>query len=160
MTDPTPPPLPAELPVLPLRRTVAFPLTLQPLAVSRPGSIESINRALAADRLILLLLQDREEEDPTPEGLRAIGTVGIIRQMAKAGGTAVNIIIEGVARIWAEDVTRDGIALRARIRPCRSRLRARSRSTHTSAEFGSWSTSAHARDGAGRGAARRGHGDR
>ena len=117
MTDPTPPPLPAELPVLPLRRTVAFPLTLQPLAVSRPGSIESINRALAADRLILLLLQDREEEDPTPEGLRAIGTVGIIRQMAKAGGTAVNIIIEGVARIRAEDVTRDGIALRARITP-------------------------------------------
>ena len=33
MADPTPPPLPSELPVLPLRLTVAFPLTLQPLAV-------------------------------------------------------------------------------------------------------------------------------
>ncbi len=58
MAEPTsPPPLPSELPVLPLRRTVAFPLTLQPLAVNRPVSIETVNRALGADRLIVMLLQ-------------------------------------------------------------------------------------------------------
>ena len=45
---------PSELPVLALRQTVVFPLTLQPLAISRPMSIESINRALAADRLLFL----------------------------------------------------------------------------------------------------------
>jgi ATP-dependent Lon protease len=50
MAEPTPPTLPSELPVLPLRRTVAFPLTLQPLAVNRPVSIESVNRALGAAR--------------------------------------------------------------------------------------------------------------
>ena len=44
----TAPQLPSELPVLPLRRTVAFPLTLQPLAVNRPVSIETVNRALGA----------------------------------------------------------------------------------------------------------------
>jgi len=33
------PDVPSELPVLPLRRTVAFPLTLQPLDVSRPVSV-------------------------------------------------------------------------------------------------------------------------
>ena len=86
MPEPTPPTLPSELPVLPLRRTVAFPLTLQPLGVNRPVSIESVNRALATDRLVLLLLQDNEEEDPKPDDLRKVGTVGIIRQMAKVGG--------------------------------------------------------------------------
>ena len=77
MPEPTLPSLPSELPVLPLRRTVAFPLTLQPLAVNRPVSVETVNRALAADRLILLLLQDKETDDPGPEELRRVGTVGV-----------------------------------------------------------------------------------
>ena len=72
MAEPTPPTLPSELPVLPLRRTVAFPLTLQPLAVNRPVSIETVNRALGADRLVLLLLQDNDADDPTPQDVRRI----------------------------------------------------------------------------------------
>src|ERR671912_1983885 len=116
MAEPTPPTLPSELPVLPLRRTVAFPLTLQPLAVNRPVSVETVNRALGADRLILLLLQDNDQDDPGPEDLRRIGTVGVIRQMAKVGG-GINIIIEGVARVRADVVTRTGTSMRAQITP-------------------------------------------
>src|SRR4029079_15426863 len=112
LAEPTQPTLPSELPVLPLRRTVAFPLTLQPLAVNRPVSIETVNRALAGDRLILLLLQENDEDDPGPEDVRKIGTVGIVRQMARAGG-GLNIIIEGVARVRAGVVTRHRTALRA-----------------------------------------------
>src|SRR5215471_90734 len=95
------PTLPSELPVLPLRRTVLFPLTLQPLAVNRPVSIESVNRALGTDRLILLVLQDDDAEDPGPQNLKKVGCVGVIRQMAKAA-TGLNIIVEGVARVRAE----------------------------------------------------------
>jgi endopeptidase La len=117
MAEPTStPPLPSELPVLPLRRTVAFPLTLQPLAVNRPVSIETVNRALGADRLILLLLQETDSDDPTPDDLRRIGAVGIIRQMAKVGG-GINIIIEGIARARAELITRTGTVMRAKITP-------------------------------------------
>ena len=116
MPEPTPPTLPSELPVLPLRRTVAFPLTLQPLAVNRPVSIESVNRALATDRLVLLLLQDNEEEDPKTDDLHKVGAVGIIRQMAKVGG-GINIIIEGVARVRADVITRTGTSMRAQITP-------------------------------------------
>src|SRR4051794_6491810 len=101
MAEPTPPTLPSELPVLPLRRTVAFPLTLQPLAVNRPVSMESVNRALGSDRMVLLLLQEGDEDDPGPNELKKVGTVGIIRQMAKVGG-GINIIVEGVARVGIE----------------------------------------------------------
>jgi ATP-dependent Lon protease len=114
MAEPTPPPLPPELPVLPLRRTVAFPLTLQPLAVNRPVSIETVNRALGADRMILLLLQENDRDDPEPGDLRRVGTVGIIRQMAKVGG-GINIIVEGIARVRADVVTRTGTSMRAQI---------------------------------------------
>src|SRR5687767_2686286 len=116
MAEPTPPALPSELPVLPLRRTVGFPLTLQPLAINRPVSIESVNRALGSDRLVVMLLQDNDNDDPTPEDLRRVGTVGIIRQMAKTAG-GINIIIEGVARARADVVTRTGTTMRAHLTP-------------------------------------------
>ena len=108
------PPLPAELPVLPLRRTVAFPLTLQPLAVNRPMSVESVNTALATDRLLLLILQKSDDDDPGPDQLESVGTVGIIRQMAR-GPQGLNIIVEGMARARVETASRTGNTVRARI---------------------------------------------
>jgi ATP-dependent Lon protease len=116
LAEPTRPTLPSELPVLPLRRTVAFPLTLQPLAVNRPVSIETVNRSLAADRMILFLLQENDEEDPGPDDVRRVGTIGIVRQMAKVPN-GINIIIEGVARVRADVVTRTGTSMRAQITP-------------------------------------------
>jgi ATP-dependent Lon protease len=116
MADPTPPPLPSELPVLPLRLTVAFPLTLQPLAVNRPVSLETVNRALGSDRLILLALQDNDKEDPGPDDIRKVGTVAIIRQMARSGMGA-NIILEGLARVRLDRVSRTGTSMLAQITP-------------------------------------------
>jgi ATP-dependent Lon protease len=111
------PQLPSELPVLPLRRSVVFPLTVAPLAVSRPVSIEAVNRALATDRMVLLLLQDNEEDEPGPDDLKRIGTVGIIRQMAKASN-GLRVLVEGVARASAEflNVATEGPGITALIR--------------------------------------------
>src|SRR6266513_1949978 len=89
---------PSELPVLALRQTVVFPRTLQPLAINRPVSIDSINRALAGDRLLFLSLQNGERDDPTPDDLRPIGTIAAIRQMAKAPNGAIHVIVEGTLR--------------------------------------------------------------
>jgi ATP-dependent Lon protease len=110
----TAPQLPSELPVLPLRRTVALPLTLQPLAVNRPVSIETVNRALGVDRLLFLVLQKNEAEDPGPDDLLQVGTIGVIRQMAKVP-SGINIIIEGLARARSTLVTRTGTSMRAQI---------------------------------------------
>jgi len=96
---------------------VLFPQTLQPLAVNRPVSLESVNRALTADRLILLVLQDDDSDEPTAENLKRVGTVGVIRQMAKAPTGGVNVIVEGLARVRADVFTRSGNTLRAQITP-------------------------------------------
>jgi ATP-dependent Lon protease len=95
---------------------VVFPQSLLPLAVNRPVSMESVNRALAADRLVLLTLQDDDADEPTPENLRRVGTVGVIRQMAKAPA-GINIIVEGLARVRADVYSRTGTSLRAQITP-------------------------------------------
>ena len=79
--------------------------------------MESVNRALGGDRLLLLALQDDDSDEPTAENLRRIGTVGVIRQMAKAPSGGINIIVEGLARVRADVYTRTGMSLRAQITP-------------------------------------------
>src|SRR5687767_2795482 len=114
MAEPSPPAaFPSELPVLPLRRTVAFPLTLQPLAVNRFISVEAVNAALAGDRLILLLLQKGDDDEPSPDAMYEVGTIGIVRQMAR-GPQGLNIIVEGMARARAEKVFIDSGMIRAK----------------------------------------------
>ena len=106
---------PSELPVIPLRETVVFPLTLQPLAISRPVSIESVNRALANDRLLFLALQTTEADEPQPDDLKRVGTVAVIRQMAKVPGGGIHVIVEGVSRARADLVTASGQSMRATV---------------------------------------------
>ena len=108
------PPLPPEVAVLPLRGTVAFPLSVQPLAVNRPVSVESVNRALGADRMLLLVLQEGDADDPGPEDVKRIGTIGIIRQMAR-NPSGIHVIVEGLARVRADVVNRTGLSMRAMI---------------------------------------------
>ena len=108
---------PSELPVLALRDTVVFPLTLQPLAILRPHSIDAVNRALAQDRLLFLTLQNGDMDDPQPGDLRHIGTIAAIRQMAKVPGGGIHVIVEGLQRGRADLITRTENSLRAVVRP-------------------------------------------
>ncbi|MEP6916506.1 MAG: endopeptidase La [Acidobacteriota bacterium] len=114
--DAATPPLPSELPVVPLRDAVVLPMTVAPLGMSRPLSIEAVNRALAGDRMVLLLLQHGDAEEPAIDDLHRVGTVAIIRQMAKAP-TGVRILVEGVARARAEYLQTDHGFLKALVRP-------------------------------------------
>jgi ATP-dependent Lon protease len=113
---PETPTLPSELPVVPLRDTVVLPMTVAPLGVGRPVSIEAINRALAGDRMVLLLLQRGEADDPSADDLHRVGTVAIIRQMAKAP-TGMRVLVEGIVRARAEFLQNDRGFLRALLKP-------------------------------------------
>jgi ATP-dependent Lon protease len=107
---------PDSLPVVPLRRTIVFPLTVQPLAVNRPVSVEAVNRALVADRLVLLLMQKGDTEEVRAEDCHRVGTIGIIRQMVK-GSEGLRILVEGMARAEASTMVFEENILRARIVP-------------------------------------------
>ncbi|HEY7056239.1 MAG TPA: endopeptidase La [Vicinamibacterales bacterium] len=113
---PQAPQLPSELPVVPLRGAVVLPLTVAPLGVGRGLSVEAVNRALAGDRMILTLLQKNDSEEPTADDLYRIGTVAIIRQMAKAP-TGVRVLVEGIARVRAEFLQTEHGYLTALIKP-------------------------------------------
>ncbi len=114
--SPQTPPLPSELPVVPLRGSVVLPMTVAPLGVSRSLSSEAINRALAGDRMVLLLLQKNDADEPGADDLHRVGTVGVIRQMAKAQN-GMRILIEGITRVRAEFLQSDKGFMRALLKP-------------------------------------------
>ena len=109
-------PLPSELPVVALRGAVVLPLTVAPLGVSRPMSVEAVNRALSGDRMVLLLLQKNDNDEPGADDLHRVGTVAIIRQMAKAPG-GMRILVEGLVRASAEFLQTQNAYLSALIKP-------------------------------------------
>jgi ATP-dependent Lon protease len=108
--------IPSTLPVLPLRETVAFPLSILPLGVNRAVSIDAVQRALQGDRMLFLSLQSTTAEDPGPDDMHRIGTVGIIRQMARTNA-GLQIIVEGLQRAHADIVNRTGETMTATISP-------------------------------------------
>jgi ATP-dependent Lon protease len=95
---------------------VVLPMTVAPLGVSRPMSVEAVNRALAGDRTVLLLLQRNDVDEPAPDDLYRVGTVAVIRQMAKAQ-TGMRVIVEGLSRARAEFLQTDRGMLKALIKP-------------------------------------------
>jgi ATP-dependent Lon protease len=102
--------------VVPLRGSVVLPMTVAPLGVSRSLSSEAINRALAGDRMVLLLLQKNDADEPGADDLYRVGTVGAIRQMAKAQN-GMRILVEGITRVRAEFLQADKGFLRALLKP-------------------------------------------
>ena len=116
MAEDPQPTLPSELPVVPLRGAVVLPMTASPLGVSRTLSVEAVNRALAGDRMILTLLQRNETEDPSPDDLYRVGTICIIRQMAKAP-TGMRVLVEGIARARAEFLQVERGVIQALVKP-------------------------------------------
>ena len=91
---------PSELPVLPLRNTVIFPLTVLPLVVQRPRSVRLVDDVVVADRLVALVtLTDPKVDDPEPEDMHRVGTMGYIHRMARAPDGTLHIIVQGLERV-------------------------------------------------------------
>src|ERR671910_2672867 len=63
------------LPVLPLRGTVVFPLTVVPLAAAQPRSLRLIDDVMSGNRTVALIMQkDAEQEGAGPDDVHRIGT--------------------------------------------------------------------------------------
>ncbi len=90
---------PEELPVLPLRDVVVFPMMITPLFVGRPFSLNAVEESLKEHKLILLLTQkDREVEEPKPDDLYSMGTVAVILKAMKMSDGRIKILVQGLGR--------------------------------------------------------------
>ncbi len=113
----TVPNLPDELPILPLRGMVIYPLTVMPLNVGQERSIKLVDEATtSATRMIgLVTVKDDKIEEAGPDDVYRIGTVAVIHRLLRAPDNTVRLIVQGVERIRIEEFTATEPYLRARV---------------------------------------------
>jgi ATP-dependent Lon protease len=71
-----------------------------PLFVGRPKSIQALEDAMAGDRQLVVAAQRQAgEEDPTPEDIYDIGTLGTIIQLLRLPDGTVKVLVEGRTRV-------------------------------------------------------------
>ncbi len=87
---------PDILGILPLQDAVLFPNTVIPLAVVKRPGIALVEEALREGKQIgLVVLKDKETEDPGPDDLRRVGTIGTIQKMLKVPDGTLRCIVAG-----------------------------------------------------------------
>jgi ATP-dependent Lon protease len=88
--------VPEILGILPLQDAVLFPNTVIPLAVVKRPGIALVEEALREGKQIgLIALKDKDTEDPGPDDLRRIGTIGTIQKMLKVPDGTLRCIVAG-----------------------------------------------------------------
>ncbi len=95
-------------PVLPLRDIVVFPHMIVPLFVGREKSVKALEEVMRDDKQILLVAQkNAAEDDPTPDDIHRVGTIGSVLQLLKLPDNTVKVLVEGGqrARIHSFDET-------------------------------------------------------
>lgn len=94
--------IPEDLPVLPVRDIVVFPYMILPLFVGREMSIKAIEQSLNSNKMVFLITQkDLDVENPAPDDLYSVGTVGVIMRMLKLPDGRVKILIRGLSKARA-----------------------------------------------------------
>jgi ATP-dependent Lon protease len=105
-----------ELPVLPLRGTVVFPLTVVPLAAAQPRSLRLIDDVMSGDRTVALVMQkDAELEGAGPEDVYDVGTISTIHQMMRVPDGTVRLAVQGNERMRILEFVQEDPFLVARV---------------------------------------------
>jgi len=93
----------AQIPALPLRDIVVFPHMVSQLFVGREKSIAALDEAMARDKEIFLVAQkNARTNDPGPDEIYEVGTVGTIVQLLRLADGTVKVLVEGRQRARAK----------------------------------------------------------
>lgn len=89
-----------QLPLLPLRDLIIFPHMMMPLFVGREKSINALEEAMSKQVDIVLVAQkDAKTNNPSPNEIYEVGTVGTIIQLLRLPDGTVKVLVEGKRRV-------------------------------------------------------------
>ena len=110
--------IPSEVPILPLRGLVVYPQTALPLTIGQPRSIKLIDDIAVSNRLVgLVTSKNPDLENPGPDDLFKVGTLGIIHRLFRAPDGTIRVLIQGLARITIGNFIQIDPYLKAEIAP-------------------------------------------
>ncbi len=91
--------MPETLPILTLRNAILFPETVIPITVGREKSIRLVNEVYKSNKLLGAVAQiDVKTEDPGPDDIYEIGTLGRIVKIIEMPDNSVTAIVQGIKR--------------------------------------------------------------
>ncbi len=112
------PEIPEELPILPLRGVVVYPMMWLPLTVGQPRSIRLVDQAVLENRIIgLVASKVPEKDEPSPEEVYDVGTAAIVHRLLKAPDGTIRLIVQGIERIKIGPYTQTEPFLKAKVTP-------------------------------------------
>jgi len=95
-----------KLPMMPIRDMVIFPHMMTPFVVGRESSVRALEEALNGDRKIFLATQhDARVDEPRVDEIYTVGTIGNIVQSVKMPDGNIKVLVEGLERATAVEMT-------------------------------------------------------
>ncbi|HLG66007.1 MAG TPA: endopeptidase La [Ktedonosporobacter sp.] len=108
--------IPDVLPVLPLKETVIYPFSVQPLAVGQERSIRLIDDVMRGNRLVVLVAQKSADiEQAGPDEIFKVGTVARVGRMFRMPDGTVQIAVQGLERVSIGEFTQEKPYLAAHV---------------------------------------------
>ena len=108
--------IPEVLPMMAVRDVVVFNYMIIPLFVGRPGSIEAVNEALNANKLIMLVTQrDATKDDPSEEDLYRVGMVCMVMRTLKMPDGRLKVLVQAMSKAEIKEFVRTDPSYRVAI---------------------------------------------
>ena len=105
-----------DLPVLPLRGVVVYPMMWLPLPVGQRRSIRLVEDNLPENRIIALVTsKDEEVEKPQPDEIHSIGTAAQVHRVLRTPDGTIRLLVQGMERIRIIEYIQEQPYLRARV---------------------------------------------
>jgi ATP-dependent Lon protease len=110
--------IPDTLPIVAMRDTVIYPNTMFPILVGRDPSLKAVNKAMDESSYILLVAQKNAEvEDPSPEDLYEVGTLGKIVQVLRLPNNLMKVLVNGLEPAKLDEIQTEGGYMQADYQP-------------------------------------------
>lgn len=108
-----------ELVLLPLRRTIIYPLTVTPLSISLAESVHLADAAIEAGAPVGLVALREDQDCPsiTAAALFPVGTASLLHRMVRLHDGTLRVAAEGIERFTIVTLTQAEPYLRAQILP-------------------------------------------
>ncbi len=87
-----------EIPLVALKDLVVLPFMVTPFFTGRESTINAIDAAMAADRMVFISCQLGDTEEPAMEDIHHTGTIAHILQVLKLPDGTARVLIEGKQR--------------------------------------------------------------
>nr|QDA77061.1 Lon protease 2 [Jahnella sp. MSr9139] len=91
---------PDTVPILPLRNSVLFPMSVVPINVGRPRSVRLVEDLLGRERALVGVISQRspDVDEPTFKELYGVGTLARVVKVIRLGPSNYSVVLNGLGR--------------------------------------------------------------